>query len=47
MKTSNKSKGIYLFLDLLFFVLLVILDQITKNLAVLYLKDKPAIVLWE
>lgn len=47
MKTSNKSKGIFIFLDLLFFVLLVILDQITKNLAVLYLKDKPAIVLWE
>jgi len=47
LKTSNKSKGIYIFLDLLFFILLVILDQITKNLAVLHLKDKPAIVLWE
>ena len=47
MKTSNRAKGIYIFLDLLFFILLVILDQITKNLAVLHLKDKPAIVLWD
>ena len=47
MKTSNKSKVIYIFLDLLFFIFLVILDQITKNLAVLHLKDKPAIVLWD
>jgi len=47
LKTSNRAKGIYIFLDLLFFILLVILDQITKNLAVLHLKDKPAIVLWD
>ena len=47
MKTSNKSKGIYIFLDLLFFILLVIVDQITKNLAVLNLKDKPSIVFWD
>lgn len=47
MKTSSKPRGIYIFLDFLFFVLLVILDQITKNLAVLHLKDKPAIVLWD
>jgi len=26
---------------------LVILDQITKNLAVVYLKDKPAYVIWD
>jgi len=47
LKTSSKSKGLFFFLDILFFILLVILDQITKNLAVVYLKDKPAYVLWE
>ena len=47
MKTSSKSKGLFFFLDILFFILLVILDQITKNLAVVYLKDKPAYVLWD
>ena len=47
MKTSSKSKGLFFFLDILFFILLVILDQITKNLAVIYLKDKPAYVLWD
>lgn len=47
MKTSSKSKGLFFFLDLLFLILLVILDQITKNLAVVYLKDKPAYVIWD
>lgn len=47
MKTSSKSKVLGFFLDILFFVLLVILDQITKNLAVVYLKDKPAYVIWD
>ncbi|MBO4988461.1 MAG: signal peptidase II [Lachnospiraceae bacterium] len=47
MKTSSKSKVLGLFLDILFFILLVILDQITKNLAVVYLKDKPAYVIWD
>lgn len=47
MKTSSKSKGFFFFLDILFFILLVILDQITKNLAVIYLKDKPAYVIWD
>lgn len=47
MKTSSKSKGLFILLDVLFFVLLVILDQITKNLAVVYLKDKPAYVIWD
>lgn len=47
MKTSNKSKGIFIFLDILFFILLVILDQITKNMAVLHLKDKPAFIIWD
>jgi len=47
LKTSSKSKGLFILLDVLFFVLLVILDQITKNLAVVYLKDKPAYVIWD
>ena len=47
MKTSSKSKGLFFFLDILFFVLLVIFDQITKNIAVLNLKDKPPYVLWD
>lgn len=47
MKTSNKTRVLFLFLDLLFFAVFVILDQITKSLAVTYLKDKPAFVLWE
>lgn len=47
MKTSSKSKGLFILLDILFFILLVILDQITKNLAVVYLKDKPAYVIWD
>jgi len=47
LKTSSKSKVLGLFLDILFFILLVILDQITKNLAVVYLKDKPAYVIWD
>jgi len=47
LKTSSKSKGLFFFLDILFFILLVILDQITKNLAVVYLKDKPAYVIWD
>lgn len=47
MKTSNKTKVLFLFLDILVFIILVILDQLTKSLAVTYLKDRPAIVLWE
>ena len=47
MKTSNKTKELFLFLDILFLAVFVILDQITKSLAVTYLKDRPAFVLWE
>ena len=47
MKTSSKSKGLFILLDILFFILLVILDQITKNLAVVNLKDKPPYVIWD
>lgn len=47
MKTLNKNKPLFLFLDILFFTLFVILDQITKSLAVTHLKDKPAFVLWD
>lgn len=47
MKTSNKTRALFLFFDSLVFIILVILDQLTKSLAVTYLKDRPAIVLWE
>lgn len=47
MKTSSKSKGLFLLLDILFCILLVILDQITKNLAVIYLKDKPPYIIFD
>ena len=47
MKTSNKKKGIGLFLDIIMFAILVYIDQITKNLAVTHLKDKPAFVLMD
>lgn len=47
MKTLNKTKIVFLFIDVLLFAVLIILDQITKSLAVTYLKDKPAYVLWE
>lgn len=45
MKTLTKSKGFFLFLDIFMLVLLAALDQFTKNLAVIHLKDKPALVL--
>ncbi len=45
MKTSVKSKGLFLFLDIVAFIILVVLDQYTKSLAVQYLKDKPAYVI--
>lgn len=41
----SKKKKILLLLDLLGIVLLVIFDQITKYLAVLHLKDKPAFII--
>ena len=47
MKTSNKTRALFLFIDILFFVVLVILDQITKSLAVSHLKDRPTYVLLE
>ena len=47
MKTSNKKRVIYLFLDMIFFAFLVYLDQITKALAVKNLKDQPAYVLMD
>ena len=45
MKNSVKSKGLFLFLDIVAFIILVVLDQYTKSLAVQYLKDKPAYVI--
>jgi len=45
LKTSNKKKGLCLFLDVILFAVLVYIDQITKNMAVANLKDKPAYIL--
>ena len=45
MKNSVKSKGLFLFLDIVAFIILVVLDQYTKSLAVQYFKDKPACVI--
>lgn len=41
----SKKKRILLLIDAIVLVLLVILDQFTKHLAVIHLKDKPAIPL--
>lgn len=46
MKWSNK-KTIQVFVDILIMVILVALDQITKYLAIVNLKDQPAFVLME
>lgn len=47
MKTSNKKKWLYLLLDILFFAVFILLDQITKALAVSYLKDNASFVIWD
>ncbi len=47
MKTSNKTRALFLFVDILLFIVFVMLDQITKSLAVTHLKDRPAFVIWE
>lgn len=47
MKTLNKNKWIYLLFDILFFIVFVLLDQITKALAVSHLKDNASFVIWE
>ena len=41
-KISTRKKKFLLF-DLILFILLVLLDQLTKYLAVIKLKDKPAV----
>lgn len=38
----NLKKKIFLLMDIVGIIALVMLDQYTKNLAVIYLKDKPA-----
>lgn len=43
----NKKKGILLTLQLLFFILLVWLDQFTKRLAVVHLKDQDDLIIWK
>ena len=47
MKTSNKKKIVCLILDVILFSILVYADQITKHLAVIHLKDKPALILMD
>ncbi|MFI3214183.1 MAG: signal peptidase II [Eubacteriales bacterium] len=42
-----KNKKILLIVDIVLLILLVALDQITKSIAVVYLKDQPAIPLIE
>lgn len=39
----NKKSIIRLCIDFILLIILIVLDQITKNIAVFYLKDKPAI----
>lgn len=39
----TKKKKITLMLDIIAIIILIIIDQITKHLAVLHLKDKPAL----
>lgn len=46
MKTLNKKSALFLLVDSLFFAVFILLDQITKSLAVTYLKDKQALVIW-
>lgn len=41
----KKSKGIILFIDILFLTVLCFFDQITKHLAVVYLKEQESIKL--
>lgn len=43
----SKEKRVWLFLDLLIVALFTTLDQWTKYLAVLHLKDQPEIPIWE
>ena len=45
MNKMSKKKKIFLIVDLVLAILLVALDQLTKQLACEYLQDKPAIVL--
>ena len=41
------SKKLIIFLDILALLLLIGLDQFTKDLAVRYLKNQPAVPIWQ
>ena len=41
MKWSKKKKS-FIIIDSIMIMILIVIDQITKHLAVLHLKDKPA-----
>ena len=45
--TTKISRIKWLIIDTIIFVVLLMVDQVTKYLAITHLKDKPAIVLWE
>jgi len=43
----SKEKRIWLLVDLFIVAIFTTLDQLTKHLAVIYLKDQPEIPIWE
>ncbi len=43
MKQTNKKKAIHLIVDFIAVCVLILFDQYTKNLAIINLKDRPAI----
>lgn len=47
MMISNKKKGMVFALDFLIAIVLIFLDQYTKHLAIIYLKEQKPVFLWE
>ena len=47
VKAMGKKKIIHLLIDIIALIVLIVVDRITKNLAVINLKDKKPFVLWE
>ena len=47
VKAMGKKKVIHLLIDIIALIVLIVVDRITKNLAVINLKDKKPFVLWE
>lgn len=42
----SKRKALFVIIDIISIIILILLDQLTKNLAILNLKDKPAYIIW-